>query len=91
MKNIVRIQSVTELHTAAGLDAPKHPLITMIEAQNLRNISEHDSSKYVGVKINSDMYSIMFKDDIEGSVGYGRTTYDFQNGTLDFLSPDQVM
>jgi AraC-like DNA-binding protein len=33
----------------------------------------------------------MFKDEMSGSLTYGRTSYDFQNGTLIFLAPGQVM
>lgn len=90
MSQIVHIKNITEIHQSAGLPAPKHPLITLIESQELREMNERSKSQYVGTKITADLYAIMFKDDIEGALGYGRTSYDFQQGTLVFLAPGQV-
>ena len=42
------------------------------------------------VRFTSDMYTVMFKDKVSGSLGYGRSSYDFQEGTLIFGSPGQV-
>jgi AraC-like DNA-binding protein len=91
MSQIINIKSITEMHRLSGLEEPKHPLITVIEEKELIAYKSKDSSEYVGVKITSEMYSIMFKDKISGSLNYGRTSYDFQNGTLIFMSPGQVM
>ena len=30
------------------------------------------------VRFTSDMYTVMFKDKVSGSLGYGRSSYDFQ-------------
>ena len=91
MTNFIKISSVTEMHMAAGMTPPKHPLITFIETSEIVNGGKQDDTNYDGVKITSDMYSIMFKDGMEGSMGYGRTSYDFQDGTMIFLGPGQVM
>jgi AraC-like DNA-binding protein len=47
--------------------------------------------EFVGMKMSFGMYTIIFKDKISGSLTYGRTSYDFQQGTLVFIAPDQVM
>ena len=91
MSKMIRIKSMSEMHRLMGLPEPKHPLISMIEEKELIAFSQHDSSKFVGVKMASEMYSVMFKDRISGSLTYGRTSYDFQNGTLMFMSPGQVI
>lgn len=88
MDNILRINSITELNRTAGLPAPKHPLIELYEE---RKIQESVGEKYEGVKITAEMYTIIFKDKIRGSLRYGRTSYDFQHGTMIFISPRQVM
>ena len=41
--------------------------------------------------ITNDCYSISLKKIIKGSFNYGRTKYDFSNGTLIFMAPRQVM
>ena len=43
------------------------------------------------VRISTELYAVMFKDKISGSMNYGRTSYDFQHGTLVFLAPGQVI
>ncbi len=91
MSNIMRIKSITEMHRLSGLDAPKHPLISVIEEKELKEFSKRDNSEYVGVKMTSEMYSIMFKGELSGSINYGRTSYDFQHGTLIFMAPGQVI
>lgn len=88
MDHILRIHSITQLNTEVGLPAPQHPLIAVYED---RDVFKTDHTDYEGVRISSDMYVIMFKDKIEGSLQYGRTSYDFQHGTLVFIAPGQVM
>ena len=39
----------------------------------------------------TDFYVISLKKLIRGTVGYGRTKYDFEHGTLVFLSPRQTL
>ncbi|PZX55566.1 helix-turn-helix domain-containing protein [Algoriphagus chordae] len=41
--------------------------------------------------ITNDCYSISFKKFVKGDLTYGRTQYDFANGTLFFIAPRQVM
>ena len=41
-------------------------------------------------RFTTDFYTIMFKDKMSGSLGYGRNSYDFQEGTMIFAGPGQV-
>ena len=41
--------------------------------------------------ITNDCYSISFKKFVQGDLTYGRTKYDFTNGTLFFIAPRQVL
>ena len=74
-----------------GMEDLKHPLISVVEEKELKEQSKIDPSEYIGVKVTSDMYSIIFKDQLCGSISYGRTSYDFQKGTVIFMAPGQVM
>jgi AraC-like DNA-binding protein len=91
MSEIIQIKSITEFHQLAGLPEPKHPLIGVYEDQEMHDQIRPEQIKYAGVKFSFHMYTIMFKDKIRGSMTYGRTSYDFQHGTLVFIAPGQVI
>jgi AraC-like DNA-binding protein len=42
-------------------------------------------------RVSTDLYFIALKDGIKGSFQYGRNSYDFEEGTLTFMKPGQVM
>ena len=69
-----------------GLEAPKHPLIMVHDDRDTCF-----DPKYEGARFTSDLYLIMFKDKVHGTIGYGRNSYDFQEGTLVFVAPGQVI
>lgn len=86
MNEIIPIQSITEAHELMGQAAPKHPLISIqYDKETCFN------PDFVGARMTFDAYLIMFKDKRSGSMGYGRNSYDFQEGTLVFMAPGQVM
>lgn len=91
MSNIIRVNTITEAHRMLGLEDPKHPLISIIEEKEISWKKYTDPKEFVGLKLSFGMYTIIFKDKISGSLTYGRTSYDFQQGTLVFISPDQIM
>ena len=91
MSEIIHIKSITEFHRIAGLPEPKHPLIGVYEDKEMQDQMKPEQMEYSGARFATDMYIIMFKDKIRGTMTYGRTSYDFQHGTLVFLSPGQVI
>lgn len=86
MNDIIHIKSITEAHQLMGLPAPKHPLISIQYDKEACVTPE-----MVGTRLTFDTYLIMFKDKRSGSMGYGRNSYDFQESTLIFMAPGQVM
>lgn len=92
MSEILRIKSISQFHQILSLPAPEHPLISFIsdnDAMSKVNMDKVDKALF-NIRFSSDMYSVMYKDKISGSLGYGRSSYDFQEGTLVFSSPGQV-
>lgn len=89
MSEILKIKSVSQFHELLGLAAPEHPLISFINENDALDKPEMDDSLF-NIRFTSDMYTVMYKDKISGSLGYGRSSYDFQEGTLIFASPGQV-
>lgn len=90
MKEIVRLRSISEFHEALGLASPKHPLVSLIHDKDVFQNHQIDENLF-DTRFTLDMYTIMFKDKISGSLGYGRSSYDYQEGTLVFSSPGQVL
>jgi AraC-like DNA-binding protein len=84
MSDFLHIKSVSEVHHLFDLKKPLHPLITII-----REWPESDFD-FSGVKVTSDLYLIGMKGNIRGTFKYGRNSYDYEEGTLAFLAPNQV-
>ncbi|WP_317040664.1 hypothetical protein [Halpernia frigidisoli] len=80
------INSVKELHTLMGLPVPLNPLITIIDHANetLGNINETD-------KLVLNFYNITIKKSFKGKLKYGKNEYDFDEGTMSFIAPNQVI
>lgn len=85
MKEFLKIHSISQLHQMLGYEKPKHPLITIIDYSKLKGNPEH-----YDVKIVTDFYIISLKSPAPKSLQYGRQYYDFEEGTMMFISPNQV-
>ncbi len=85
MSEIIRVNTISQVQEFFGLDKPKHPLVTVYEHKNLTQ-----NKDFIGKTIAFDLYQVTFKMCSVGSFGYGRNTYDFQEGTLVFMQPGQV-
>lgn len=81
---IIRHKSISQLHETMGFGKPTHPLITIIDVSKLAY-----GEDLIGTKFASDLYCIALKDKSCG-LDYGRTHYDFDEGTLIFMAPNQV-
>jgi AraC family transcriptional regulator, transcriptional activator of pobA len=85
MTEFLKIKSISQLHQMLGYDKPKHPLVTVIDYSKLKANKEH-----FDVKIVTDFYIISLKNPAPKSLQYGRQYYDFEEGTMMFVSPNQV-
>lgn len=80
----VHIESISQIHQAMGLGKPKNPLISIMDMGRFVMKDEWVNNKYT-----SSLYTITLKDDSCG-LEYGRNTYDFQEGVMSFIAPNQV-
>jgi AraC-like DNA-binding protein len=85
MDNIITIDSVSQVHKMLGCEPPKHPSISFIPFSEM-NIPKGA----VFEKANVNFYIISLKS-AKGKMRYGRNYYDFEEGTLVFSSPNQVL
>lgn len=81
MSDIKRINSVTEYNNLIGQET-LHPLVSIID------FSKIEPFHYF--KAQMDVYAIFLKDIKCGNITYGIKNYDYEEGTLIFISPGQV-
>jgi len=90
MQNIQKkpliFNSISELHGALGLPKPLHPLLSLVD---YGKITSDPSALKNGMIFN--FYKISYKKDFSGKIKYGQTHYDFDEGGLSFISPNQVI
>ena len=79
-------KSITDLHKLFFLPAPQHPLITFFDLEGKLCLAHASSSSLV-----FEFYSIWFKKNASGFLGYGQNQFDFSTGTYTFQAPGQVI
>jgi AraC family transcriptional regulator, transcriptional activator of pobA len=81
MDNMRRFETIRE-YNAFNNNETLHPLVSVVDLSK--------ASPRSGSKMYFGFYTIFLKDVKCGDMVYGRHTYDYQEGTLVFLSPGQV-
>ena len=81
----VRMKTITEYHRRAGLPKPAHPLISVINFEDVIPLVTQGSFSMV-----FDFYSISMKTVHNVKYKYGQQESDFDEGVLFFMSPGQV-
>ncbi len=82
MENIIQIDSVQEYCAPMGIEV-KNPLVTIVEL--------FKSFPVITMKFRYGLYCIAFKEVDCGTLQYGRSKYDYQEGTMVFVAPGQVL
>lgn len=78
----IRIKTISELHRMRGLPQPEHPLISVVDYAAMT------PGDYPPATM--DFYSVAVKRGV-GKLFYGQQQYDFDEGVLYFLAPNQVL
>lgn len=79
----IRIKSISEFHRLRGLPQPEHPLISVVDFANM-NLPQEDDS------IVSSYYTVSIKRGV-GKMFYGQQEYDFDEGVMYCMAPNQVL
>ena len=85
MKELIHLQSITDLHRLFILGISYNPLVTVLDFSKVTEQVEQNS------KITTDFYSIMFKNYCKNNIKYGRKEIDFQDGNLICIAPNQTI
>jgi AraC family transcriptional activator of pobA len=80
-----RIKTISEFHELRNLPKPEHPLISVIKLDS----SVGPPDKY-GRGFVLDFYSISIKRSFGTRYKYGQQVYDFNEGVMFFMAPNQV-
>lgn len=81
-----RFSSIVELHRAIDLPRPAHPLISMFDNTQIAVNKASLPTDFI-----FDFYSISYKKRTKGRTGYGQSYYDFDDGTMTFVAPNQLV
>lgn len=85
-REIRNINSIREFHQLRGMQQPDHPMISVIDYSEVKNLAEHND---VSWRLN--FYLIGIKRDLDSYLKYGQQEYDFENGVMSFMAPGQVL
>ena len=81
-----KISSITALHNFIKLGKPFHPLISVFDLDNATILPET-----ILRAVYTDFYVVALKKDCAGKCKYGQQYYDFDEGIMYFIAPNQVL
>jgi AraC family transcriptional regulator, transcriptional activator of pobA len=81
-----KFNSISELHKALGFPKPLHPLVSLV---NYADIQTPYDELPKALLLN--FYKISYKKGLTGKIKYGQNYYDFDEGGLSFIAPNQVI
>ncbi len=82
MEEIVKIESVVQYNTMRRVET-LHPLVTVLDLSKAKPMPAKT--------FNFGVYAVYLKELNCGEIKYGRSHYDYQEGTLVFIAPGQIM
>jgi AraC-like DNA-binding protein len=77
------VNSISELHRVLSLPKPEHPLVSVI---NLKDVKPSGKKSLV-----FNLYSVWLEKNVESKIRYGQNYFDFDEGSMIFLSPGQII
>jgi AraC family transcriptional activator of pobA len=85
-KPLHHLESVSALHSLLSLKKPTHPLVSVLDLSTVATpVHEIEQALSYG------FYTIALKRNFEGKVRYGQQYYDFHEGVMSFIAPQQVL
>lgn len=86
-KNSIHIESIYETHQFLNLGKSKHPLISVFKFGKEQTQASNENFKY-----SLGLYQISIKGNCPYTISkYGRNSYDFQECSMIFTAPNQVL
>lgn len=82
----VRFNSISELHRALGFPKPLHPLVSLVDYADIKTPYDELPKTLL-----LNFYKISYKKSLTGKIKYGQQYYDFDEGGLSFVAPNQII
>jgi len=80
-----RIKTISEFHRLRGLPNPEHPLISVVDYAIIKQSADIGEVNWI-----LNFYMISLKKGMRGKMYYGQQEFDFDEGILAFMEPNQV-
>jgi len=84
-RQLKRIKTISEFHRSRGLPQPEHPLVSVVNYEDIQRPADIGDVNWV-----FDFYQISLKRGMNAKLKYGQQEYDFDEGIMFFISPNQV-
>lgn len=81
-----KFNSISELHKALGFPKPVHPLVSLINYADIKTPADELPKALL-----LNFYKVSYKKSLTAKIKYGQSHYDFNEGGLSFVSPNQVI
>jgi len=82
MDEIIKLDNISQFNMMRGIET-YHPLVSIIDFSKMKLIPE--------VRAHYGFYCVFLKDSVCGDLKYGCNYYDYQEGTLVFIAPGQIV
>ena len=79
------IKTISQYHSFRGLPGPAHPFISVFRIEEITSLNDDEPDHII-----QDFYSIALKKNVSGTLVYGQREYDFDQGSMVFIAPNQV-
>lgn len=81
----IQVHTIHELHRMLHLNKPLHPLVSVLDNNQMRTPAILPSNFLF------NFYKISYKKTQNGKIGYGQGFYDFEEGGMVFTAPNQLI
>lgn len=87
-ENIIlhKFNSISDLHQALGFPKPLHPLVSLVNYADIKTPADE-----LPKALQLNFFKISYKKYLNGKIKYGQHYYDFDEGGLSFISPNQII
>ena len=82
MDKIIKLENVDRYNSLYGLET-RHPLVSIVDLTKATRMVNH-------IRMNYGLYALFLKQTRSCNIKYGRTTYDYEDGTIVCFAPGQT-